>query len=287
MGTNWWLILVLFVLLAFLTAIFYVVQRTLNRHHYLVYLPPIGAVFLGCWLVVVVFGWEAHALMWLNLLIRWAHVLIGILWIGTSFYFIFLENSLNRTKGLRDELAGNLWAIHGGGFYYLEKYKIAPAQLPDKLHWFKYEAYFTWITGFILLFIVYYSNINLYLADPEVVSISSGMAVALGIGSLVIGWIIYDLLCKSQIARREYLFTFIAFVLTCLAAYLFSLVFNGKAAYIHVGALLGTLMAGNVFMVIIPSQKAMVRAAQTGFKKSFQGFSIGRNQSSPKTAMDK
>jgi len=161
MGTNWWLILVLFVLLAFLTAIFYVVQRTLNRHHYLVYLPPIGAVFLGCWLVVVVFGWEAHALMWLNLLIRWAHVLIGILWIGTSFYFIFLENSLNRTKGLRDELAGNLWAIHGGGFYYLEKYKIAPAQLPDKLHWFKYEAYFTWITGFILLFIVYYSNINL------------------------------------------------------------------------------------------------------------------------------
>ena len=102
--------------------------------------------------------WQSHAINWLNLLIRWTHVIIGIAWIGASFYFVFLENSLNRTDNLRDELAGNLWAIHGGGFYYLEKYKLAPKEIPKKLHWFKYEAYFTWITGFMLLIIVYYSK---------------------------------------------------------------------------------------------------------------------------------
>src|SRR5215203_711833 len=130
---------------------------------------------------------ESHVMEWLNLLVRWAHVVLGIAWIGASFYFIFLENSLNRTEGLRDELAGNLWAIHGGGFYYVEKYKGAPTALPKHLHWFKYEAYFTWLTGFILLVIVYFMNAKALMIDKSVKDISEGSAILLGLGTLISG----------------------------------------------------------------------------------------------------
>ena len=110
--------------------------------------------------------YEGHFREWLNIAVRWMHITFGIAWIGASFYFVFLENALNRTKGLRDELAGNLWAVHGGGFYYLEKYKTAPKIIPADLHWFKYEAYFTWLSGFALLFVVYYFNAKAFLIDP-------------------------------------------------------------------------------------------------------------------------
>src|SRR5205085_11876002 len=131
--------------------------------------------------------------------VRWVHVVFGISWIGASFYFIFLENSLNRTENLRDELAGNLWAIHGGGFYYVEKYKNAPADLPKQLHWFKYEAYFTWLTGFVLLILVYYLNVKAYMIDPSVRDIKPSTAICIGIGTIVFGWVFYDLLCKSPL----------------------------------------------------------------------------------------
>jgi len=209
-------------------------------------------------------GWAAHILDWTHLVVRWAHIVVGIAWIGASFYFIFLENSLNRTKGLRDELAGNLWAVHGGGFYYLEKYKVAPAQLPEKLHWFKYEAYFTWLTGILLLLIVYYLNAGSYMVDPSVAAISGREAVMTGIGSLLVGWLAYDLLCRTPLLKNKTAFALMGFFLLTLISWYLSTRLSGRATFIHIGALLGTCMAGNVFFVIIPSQKALVRAARLG-----------------------
>lgn len=207
---------------------------------------------------------ESHVVEWFNLIVRWAHVVFGIAWIGASFYFNFLENSLNRTKGLREGIAGNLWAVHGGGFYYLEKYKTAPPQIPKDLHWFKYEAYFTWLSGFMLLVIVYYLDAKVYLIDPSVLDISASTGIIIGIGSLIIGWVIYDLLCKSPLSKKPLVFGFILFLFISGAAWFFAHVFSSRAAYIHVGAIIGTFMVGNVFRVIIPSQKAMVNAAKEG-----------------------
>lgn len=204
---------------------------------------------------------QGHVMEWLNLIIRWAHVIFGIMWIGASFYFIFLENSLNRADDVREELAGNLWAIHGGGFYYLEKFKLAPKSLPKVLHWFKYEAYFTWITGFLLLIVVYYMNASLYLVDKNVMDIAESNAILISIGSLIIGWFIYDRLCKTRLVDNGPLFGLIGFIISVGFAWGYSQVFSPRAAYIHVGALLGTLMAGNVFYGIIPAQKELVLAA--------------------------
>lgn len=146
---------------------------------------------------------ESYTVEWINLIVRWAHVVFGIAWIGASFYFNFLENSLNRTKGLRDEIAGNLWAVHGGGVYYLEKYKAVPSEVPKDLHWFKYEAYFTWLSGFTLLVVVYYLDAKAYLIDTSVLDLSPTAAVLIGIGSLLISWLIYDSLCKSVISQKK------------------------------------------------------------------------------------
>jgi uncharacterized membrane protein len=209
-------------------------------------------------------GLGAHVQEWLNLIVRWAHVLFGITWIGASFYFIFLENSLNRTEGLKPEIAGNLWAIHGGGFYYVEKYKSAPGQLPKKLHWFKYEAYFTWITGFFLLAIVYYTNAQAYLINESVMKLTVPQAISISIGTLVGSWFLYDLLCKSPLKNHKRIFAITAFLILVLLSYFLSHVFDGRAAFIHVGALLGTIMVGNVFFIIIPSQKALVQCAIEG-----------------------
>ncbi len=206
---------------------------------------------------------QGFVMEWLNLIIRWVHVVVGIMWIGASFYFIFLENNLNRTDGIRDELAGNLWAIHGGGFYFLEKYKIAPKVLPKDLHWFKYEAYFTWLSGLALLAVVYYMDAKAFLIDPQKVDLTPAQGILISLGSLVLGWIIYDRMCKSALIKNTMLFTLIGLAILMTFAYIFIEVFNDRAAYIHFGALIGTLMAWNVYFVIIPSQKALVRAAVT------------------------
>ncbi len=208
--------------------------------------------------------WEAHMMEWLNIIVRLMHITFGIAWIGASFYFVFLENALNRTENVRDELAGNLWAVHGGGFYYLEKYKIAPKTIPKHLHWFKYEAYFTWLSGFCLLFVVYYFNAKEFLISKEVLDISPATGIAIGIGSFVAGWLIYDILCKTPFVKKGTLFATIGFIIAMGFAYFYAHVFNGRAAYIHFGAMLGTIMAANVFFVIIPAQKAMVKAAKEG-----------------------
>lgn len=218
--------------------------------------------------------YAGHLMEWLNIVVRLMHITFGIAWIGASFYFVFLENALNRTENVRDELAGNLWAVHGGGFYYLEKYKTAPSKIPKHLHWFKYEAYFTWLSGFCLLFIVYYFNSSAMLIDKSVLDISPIAGVGIGVGSFVLAWIIYDLMCKSPLKKNIYLFSIVGLLIATLFAYGYHLVFSSRAAYIHFGAMIGSIMAANVFFVIIPSQKAMVKAAKEG---GFLDPSLGKN----------
>ena len=208
--------------------------------------------------------WEGHLMEWMNIIVRLMHITFGIAWIGASFYFVFLENALNRTKDVRDELAGNLWAIHGGGFYYLEKYKVAPQKIPKHLHWFKYEAYFTWLSGFCLLFVVYYFNASAMLIDKNVLDISPLQGIGIGVGSFIVAYIIYDMLCKSPLIKKGIWFTLIGFIISIGFAYFYARVFNSRAAYIHFGAMLGSIMVANVFFVIIPAQKAMVKAAREG-----------------------
>ena len=195
---------------------------------------------------------------WLNLAVRWIHMIVGIAWIGASFYFVWLENNLNRVNP-RDGLSGDLWAIHGGGIYHLEKYKLAPPTMPDNLHWFKWEAYFTWMSGVALLCVVFYANPTLYLLAPGS-SLSGLEGVALGLGSLFVGWFVYSFLCDSALGKRPALLGFILFVLLIAAAYGFSKVFSGRGAYLHVGAIIGTIMVGNVFRIIMPAQRALVAA---------------------------
>ncbi|MBD8190730.1 urate hydroxylase PuuD [Pseudomonas fluorescens] len=201
---------------------------------------------------------EAHLLEWLNLSVRWVHMITGVAWIGASFYFVWLENNLNRVNP-KSGLAGDLWAIHGGGIYHLEKYKLAPPTMPDNLHWFKWEAYFTWMSGVALLCVVFYLNPTLYLLAPGS-SLSGTEGVLLGIGSLFVGWFIYSFLCDSALGKRPALLGFILFVLLIAAAYGFSKVFSGRGAYLHVGAVIGTIMVGNVFRIIMPAQRALVAA---------------------------
>jgi uncharacterized membrane protein len=218
----------------------------------------------GIYLMVKGTIYEGHLVEWMNIVVRVMHITFGIAWIGASFYFVFLENALNRTEGVRDELAGNLWAVHGGGFYYLEKYKVAPKSIPRHLHWFKYEAYFTWISGFALLFIIYYFNTSAMLIDTNVMKLSSSAAISISVGSFIVGWVLYDLLCRSPLRKIPWLFTIVGIILLTGFAYFYSHVFSGRAAFIHFGAMIGSIMVANVFFVIIPSQKAMVRAAKKG-----------------------
>ncbi|WP_330565300.1 urate hydroxylase PuuD [Pseudomonas yamanorum] len=201
---------------------------------------------------------EAHLMEWLNLSVRWVHMITGVAWIGASFYFVWLENNLNRVHP-KDGLAGDLWAIHGGGIYHLEKYKLAPPTMPDNLHWFKWEAYFTWMSGIALLCVVFYANPTLYLLAPGS-SLSGPEGVLLGLGSLLAGWFIYSFLCDSALGKRPALLGLILFVLLIAAAYGFSKVFSGRGAYLHVGAVIGTIMVGNVFRIIMPAQRALVAA---------------------------
>lgn len=241
-----------------------VIDDTDQAKTVLLYCGLLFVFFYLCYALVRGTNLESHVIEWMNLIVRWMHVVFGIAWIGASFYFVFLENALNRTENLRPELAGNLWAVHGGGFYYLEKYKVAPEVLPKDLHWFKYEAYFTWLSGFTLLVIVYYLGADVYLIDPEVMKLTSAEAIGIGIGTLVVSWLVYDFLCKTPLVDRVLLFAFILLLFTSGVAWFLSQVFSSRAAYIHVGAMLGTLMAANVFRVIIPGQKAMVNAAKAG-----------------------
>ena len=218
-----------------------------------------------------VFGYlTPYALEWLNLLVRWLHIITGIAWIGASFYFVWLDNTI-RPPAPGSELAnkgvsGELWAVHGGGFYNPQKYLVAPAELPKELHWFKWEAYSTWLSGFALLFIVYYFNAQAMMVDRGVADLSSWQAVGVGLGSLALGWVVYDLLCRSPLGKRELALGAVIFLFLLASSWVLGHLLSGRAAYLHVGAMIGTMMVANVAMVIIPGQRKMVNAMLAGQK---------------------
>ena len=210
---------------------------------------------------------EAYFVDWLNLLVRWLHVISGVAWIGASFYFIWLDNHLVAPKDPADDargVGGEVWSVHGGGFYHAQKYKVAPQQLPERLHWFKWEAYTTWLSGIFLTALVYWYGAEVYLIDRSVAELSVAAAVGIAIAFIAGGWLVYDLLCKSALARDARVFAVVLLVLCSLLAWGLCQLFSGRGAYIHFGAVLGTIMVANVFFVIIPGQKKMVAAAERG-----------------------
>jgi uncharacterized membrane protein len=193
---------------------------------------------------------------WLNLAIRWLHLTAGIAWIGSSFYFVWLDNHLKNPAG--GEASGELWSVHGGGFYHNQKYQVAPSAMPDELHWFKWEAYFTWISGFSLLVLIYYVGAQAYLIDPAKADLSPAAAIAIGLASLALGWLVYDLLCRSPLRSSNLVLGVWWFVFLLFAAVALDALFNARAAYLHVGAMIGTVMVANVFFIIIPNQRKVV-----------------------------
>ncbi len=209
----------------------------------------------------------AYLIDWLNLLVRWLHFIVGIAWIGSSLYFIWLDNHLRPPADPGDDakgVGGEVWSVHGGGFYHAQKYRVAPGQLPDRLHWFKWEAYWTWMSGMFLLGLVYWYGAEVYLIDRSVAELSAAAAIGIAIAFIVGGWVVYDLLCKSPLARDDRVFAVVLLLLVALLAWGLCQLFGGRGAYIHFGAVLGTIMVANVAMVIIPGQRKMVDAAARG-----------------------
>ncbi|BBC73829.1 membrane protein [Altererythrobacter sp. B11] len=199
---------------------------------------------------------------WLNLALRWLHLITGIAWIGSSFYFVWLDNHLTPPK--QGDASGELWSVHGGGFYHNEKYVVAPAHMPDDLHWFKWEAYWTWISGFSLLVLVYYVGAKSFLIDPAKADLSPLEASAIGLSALAASWIFYDQLCRSRLKSNNFAIGLIWFAFLVTAAWALCRVFNDRGAYLHVGAMTGTVMVANVFFVIIPKQRQAVKALMAG-----------------------
>jgi uncharacterized membrane protein len=206
---------------------------------------------------------DPYATDWLNLLSRWLHVIAGIAWIGSSFYFIALDNHLRPPKDTDEGVGGESWEIHGGGFYRVQKYKLAPDELPEPLHWFKWEAYTTWLSGFALLVVLYYLHANDYLIDKSVADLSPLEAILISVGLLAAAWVVYDALCRVLGSRPLVLAASLLALIT-LAAWGTSQLFSGRASYIQVGAMIGTMMVGNVFFVIIPAHWKLVRAKEAG-----------------------
>src|SRR5687768_16670905 len=204
---------------------------------------------------------------WLNLAIRWLHLVAGIAWIGSSFYFVWLDNHLKpvvsdaaggvegRAEG---DASGELWSVHGGGFYHNQKYQVAPSRMPDRLHWFKWEAYFTWISGFALLVLIYYVGAQSFLIDPDKAALSPAAAIAIGLAALALGWLVYDLLCRSPVGSINLALGAFWFFCLLWAAILLDSLFSARAAYMHVGSIIGTVMVANVFFIIIPNQRKVV-----------------------------
>ena len=199
---------------------------------------------------------------WISLFVRWFHVVAGVAWIGASFYFIWLDNNLRTPPKWKQDkgIKGDLWAIHGGGFYEVAKYAYGPEKMPETLHWFKWEAYTTWLSGFALLIIVYYFGASAYLIDPSVNAMSPTTAISLGLGLIFGGLGLYEFACRSPLAKYPLAFGIGLVALVCIVSYLSTQWFSGRGAYIHVGALIGTIMAGNVFFNIMPNQRKMVAA---------------------------
>ncbi|MDB6085218.1 MAG: hypothetical protein JWN43_3099 [Gammaproteobacteria bacterium] len=210
---------------------------------------------------------NAYIIDWLSLLGRWVHLITGIAWIGASFYFVWLDNHLlaPADESLAQKgVAGELWAVHGGGFYNAQKYRVAPRVLPHTLHWFYWEAYSTLLSGFFLLGLLYYAQAEIYLIDPRVAALSKPAALIIGVAFIIGGWLVYDALCRSPLARRGAWLGAVIALLSSAAAFGLCHLFSGRGAFIEFGAMLGTIMVANVFFVIIPGQRDMVRAKREG-----------------------
>jgi len=201
---------------------------------------------------------------WLSVVTRWLHVVAGIAWIGSSFYFIHLDLSLKARGGLPEGVKGDAWQVHGGGFYHMMKYLVAPARMPDELTWFKWEAYATWLSGFALLVVVYYLGAELFLIDRAVLDLSPRAAIAVSVGSLIVAWLVYEGLCRSPLAHNDMALALVGYVFLVTLTYAFTHVFSGRGAFVQIGALIGTIMVANVFVIIIPNQKKTVEALIAG-----------------------
>lgn len=216
---------------------------------------------------------------WVSLLVRWLHMIAGMAWIGSSFYFMHIDAALKPAKDIPGGKGGEAWEVHGGGFYQVRKWLVAPDQLPPDLIWHKWEAYTTWITGFFLLMTIYYLGADLYLIDPAVRTMSPLAAGAISAGALAIGWVVYDLLCKSQLAQNETALAAVLFVLIVAMAYGFQQIFSGRGALIHTGAVMATIMSANVLLVIIPNQAKVIDDLKAGRAPDPQLGKIGKIRS--------
>ncbi|GGE38450.1 cysteine desulfurase [Primorskyibacter flagellatus] len=195
---------------------------------------------------------------WLEFAVRWVHVITAIAWIGSSFYFIALDLGLHRDRNLASGADGEEWQVHGGGFYHIQKYLVAPERMPDDLVWFKWESYATWLSGFALLCLVYYLGAEFYLVDPAVADISGPVAVLISLASLAFGWVVYDFLCKSRFGGDNTRLMLALYVILVGMAYFYTHVFSGRAALLHLGAFTATVMSANVFLIIMPNQRIVV-----------------------------
>lgn len=211
---------------------------------------------------------EAYLFDWLNMFFRWIHVITGVAWIGASFYFVWLDLSLREPPQWKKDkgIKGDLWAIHGGGIYEVAKYQLEPEKMPKTLHWFKWEAYTTWLTGFTLMSVMYYWGADQYLIDPSKMDLTQWQAIGISMAFLVGGFVFYEALVKSPLQKFPKVFGAILFSGLIFAAYALGEIFSDRAAYLHVGALIGTIMAGNVFFGIMPAQRELVRAIEAGEK---------------------
>jgi len=195
---------------------------------------------------------------WLAFAVRWTHVITAIAWIGSSFYFIALDLGLKQRPGLPAGAHGEEWQVHGGGFYHIQKYLVAPATMPEHLTWFKWESYATWLTGFAMLAVLYYADASLFLVDHERFEMANTTAILVSLASIGIGWVIYDLLCKSPLGKNDTGLMVLLFLVLVAMAWGYTQIFTGRAGFLHLGAFTATIMSANVFFIIIPNQKKVV-----------------------------
>ena len=216
---------------------------------------------------------------WVQIAARWVHVTTAIAWIGSSFYFIALDLGLRKTPSLPPLASGEEWQVHGGGFYHIQKYMVAPDMMPEHLTWFKWESYATWLSGFTMLVLVYYMGSNLYLIDPEVADLAPWQAIAISLGSLGFGWLIYDLICKSRFGDDNTRLMIGLYVILVAMAWGYTQVFSGRAALLHLGAFTATIMSANVFAIIMPNQRIVVADLKAGRKPDPKYGKIAKQRS--------
>jgi uncharacterized membrane protein len=216
---------------------------------------------------------------WVEIAVRWLHVITAIAWIGSSFYFIALDLGLHRDRNLASGADGEEWQVHGGGFYHIQKYLVAPSSMPDHLVWFKWESYATWLSGFALLVLVYYMGHEMYLIDPSVADLAPWQAIGLSLGSLAFGWVAYNTLCKVFVNANQTVLMVALFVVLVGMALFYTHVFTGRAALLHLGAFTASIMSGNVFFVIMPNQRVVVADLKAGRKPDPKYGKIAKQRS--------